>query len=137
MLLGSGNDRFMINTSTAILPATEIDVEGNGGDDFIEAKSVSSATTIVNGGAGQNTLQVDIPGIPFDNEFTSIQQSVQLLTVNDTANTTTPIAWLLKDTELFATPSGGSQVDVISTSGASSRKMRSVSFNQTTSCPGR
>ena len=116
VLLGSGNDRFMINTSTAILPATEIDVEGNGGDDFIEAKSVSSARTIVNGGAGQNTLQVDIVGVPFDNEFTSIQQSVQLLTVNDTANTTTPIAWLLKDTELFATPSGGSQVDVISTS---------------------
>ena len=78
----------------------------------------TAAKTIVDGGAGQNTLKVDIPGVPTNDEFTSIQKSVQLLTINDTANITTPVDWLLKDTELYATPQGGSQVDVISTEGA-------------------
>src|SRR6202000_1833623 len=41
ILLGSGNDFFSIDTSNAILPSTIVDIEGGGGDDFIEATSVS------------------------------------------------------------------------------------------------
>jgi len=141
VLLGSGNDFFTINTSAAILPSTVIDIEGNGGDDFIEARSVSTAQTIVNGGAGYNTLKVDIPNLPFNNEFTSIDKTVQQLIVDDSANTTTPIAWTLNDTELNAaiiSPSGPS-LDIISTAGAdqtdiigSTTKQDTLEVNSTT-----
>src|ERR1700744_5541712 len=135
LLLGSGNDHFMVDTSTAILPSTKIDIEGNGGDDFIEAESVSTtAATVVDGGAGQNTLKVDIAGIPTDGEFTKVQMNVQTLIVDDSTNTTTPIAWTLTDTDLTAetiTPAGPS-VSVISTEGARTTEIIGSKTNQDT-----
>ncbi len=98
VLLGSGNNDFMIDVASAFLPATELDIVGGSGNDFFEAESISAgAPTIINGGGGSNTLQVDIAGAPVNDEFTSIEMTVQMLIVNDTANTSTPIGWTLND----------------------------------------
>ena len=138
VLLGSGNDIFKINTSTAILPSTVIGVNGGGGNDFFEALSVSSAKTVIDGGTGYNTLQVDIPDVPFENEFTSIDKTVQLLIVNDSTNSSTPIGWTLNDTDLVATTIDnngnptGTPVAVISTAGADLTDIIGSQTNQDT-----
>lgn len=58
--LGAGNDLLEINVSLADV---RIDVRDHGGDDMIVVQAIGH-TTIIDGGAGFDQVQVEIPGDP-------------------------------------------------------------------------
>ncbi|MBH5399906.1 LEPR-XLL domain-containing protein, partial [Bradyrhizobium sp. CNPSo 4010] len=118
LALGSGNDTALINVSAAMQPSTVIGIDGGGGDDLIEAKSVSSARTVVDGGSGKDTLKVDIDGVPVSHQFASIDKTVEYLVIDNSNNQDTAIAWTLFDTDLNATTALSSATSIISTAGA-------------------
>jgi hypothetical protein len=122
--LGSGNDDFNIDNSLA---DTNIRLDGGDGDEDITVRSIGGlsgddAETNIFGRGGEDTVTVFIGGFPTPNQFIKLTVDVEELVVDNTANTSQPVPWILRQTILQAdlgTPTIlTDDVEVINTDGA-------------------
>jgi hypothetical protein len=100
LLLGTGNDRFEIDTGqNGNLQNTTVSVDGGGGDDEIKVFSIGRPRTIVDGGADEDTVIVVIDTFPLREQFTTLDLTTETLVVDNSGNSgvgAQPVAWTHK-----------------------------------------
>ncbi|HSB87529.1 MAG TPA: hypothetical protein VLD86_14555, partial [Ilumatobacteraceae bacterium] len=100
LLLGTGNDRFEIDTGrNRNLQNTTVSVDGGGGDDEIRVLSIGRPQTIVTGGAEEDTVIVVIDTFPLREQFTTLDLTAETLVVDNSGNSgagARPVAWTHK-----------------------------------------
>ncbi|MEP9378774.1 PKD domain-containing protein [Aquabacter sp. CN5-332] len=119
--LGGGNDTLSLNESFA---ATKLQIDGGGGNDTFFASTIGTAPTVISGGSGSDSLTLQIPGIPAGGGFTGLSLDLELLVVDNSANTSSAIAWTVANGVIQAAPrAGGALATVVSTDGAERTKI--------------
>ncbi|HEY3919271.1 MAG TPA: PKD domain-containing protein, partial [Stellaceae bacterium] len=118
--LGSGNDQVEIKTTTDILNATTLSVNGGAGDDSFTVDSIGGPATNISGGAGNDTATLVIPAFPTLNEFATLNLDVETLVVDNSQNTTSAVAWTELDGQTLqaATSPQAAPFTVVNTAGA-------------------
>jgi hypothetical protein len=84
--LGSGNDVASINLDADHAGTMIVDLDTGAGNDAVTAQAIGQ-TTIVKGGAGEDTLIAKIAGVPLAGQFVKLEKDVELLVVDNSTNT--------------------------------------------------
>ncbi len=119
--LGSGNDSLTLNESFS---GTALQISGGAGNDSFVAQAIGSAATMISGDGDTDTLTLQVAGLPANNAFTSLALDIDQLVIDNSANTSTAIAWTVNDGEVQATPvAGGTLNTVVSLGGVGQTKI--------------
>lgn len=135
LLLGEGNDQLTINSTHADVNV----VRGGAGNDRVVIEQMSHEVQVF-GDANTDEVVLNIPGSPAN--FAGLGVTVESLEI-DNSQSSSGVQWEYIKGKIYATPTGGSQTEVVDAAGAQqvlftgSASSDSLELNDPTNVPQR